>query len=72
MAQRKEFKSRDHLEHPISWGSRTLVLHGAQFRCTCCGNWKRASEFGMLNDAEGGMIRNQPQCRVCRSRYGTG
>ena len=72
MAQRKEFKSRDHLEHPISWGSRTLVLYGAQFRCTCCGNWKRASEFGMLNDAEGGVIRNQPQCRVCRSRYGTG
>jgi len=72
MGQRKEFKSRDHLEHPVAPGSRTLILHGAQFRCTCCGNWKRASEFGMLNDAPGHSIRNQPQCRLCRSRYGGG
>lgn len=57
---------------PVVYHAITVKIHGAKFRCTQCGNWKHASDFGLLYDAKGRTVRNQPQCKLCRSQYGTG
>ena len=57
------------LSTPAVMGPITVKIHGARFRCTCCGNWKPASDFGLLYDHEPHVVRNQPQCKKCRSRY---
>ena len=44
----------------------SVVIHGAQFLCTKCDEWKPASEFGLLYDSAAKSVRNQPQCKVCR------
>lgn len=62
---------RDFLSHKSTIPFPLVIIHGAMFQCTHCGYWKPASDFGMLNDRENGALRNQPQCRRCRSRYGS-
>jgi hypothetical protein len=48
-----------------------IVLTNARFQCTDCGGWKDAQHFG-LRRMKGGEIRNQPQCKECRSKYHRG
>jgi len=45
-----------------------VVLTGVSFECTNCEEVKPASEFG-TRKMPGGVVRNQPQCKACRSRY---
>jgi hypothetical protein len=51
------------VEYPIN-----VVLTNAKFRCTNCKKWKPASHFG-LRCMEDEIIRNQPQCKPCRSKH---
>jgi len=44
-------------------------LAGCKFDCTHCLRTKPAADFGMRTMPDGS-IRNQAQCKVCRSRYG--
>jgi hypothetical protein len=45
-----------------------VMLTNAKFQCTDCGEWKGAKHFGLRKMADG-TIRNQPQCKECRSKY---
>ncbi len=45
-----------------------VVLHNVRFRCTDCKRWKDGRQFG-LRRMPNGVIRNQPQCSQCRSKY---
>lgn len=45
-----------------------VVLTNTQFQCTDCGKWKPAGAFGLRRMADG-MIRNQAQCKTCRTKY---
>ncbi len=43
-----------------------VVLTNAKFRCTKCRKWKPASDFG-LRCMSDDIVRNQSQCKGCRS-----
>ena len=43
-----------------------VVLIGARFECTRCGDVKPATEFGLRKTADG-KVRNQAQCTECRA-----
>lgn len=45
-----------------------VVLTNAYFKCTDCTKLKGAKHFG-LRRMSNGEIRNQPQCKDCRSKY---
>ena len=45
-----------------------VVLTNSAFQCTACGKWKPGEEFG-LRKMKDGIIRNQAQCKKCRSKY---
>jgi len=45
-----------------------VALTNAQFQCTACGHLKPAENFG-LRRMKDGIIRNQAQCKKCRSKY---
>jgi hypothetical protein len=45
-----------------------VALTNAQFQCTDCQKWKPAEDFG-LRRMKDGIIRNQAQCKKCRSKY---
>lgn len=45
-----------------------VVLNNVMFQCTDCGKWKAGYAFG-LRKMKDGKIRNQAQCKVCRSKY---
>ena len=57
---------RDDLKFTM-YDGRKIALTGCQARCTKCGEVKPLSEFG-LREMPDGTIRNQPQCKKCRSR----
>lgn len=42
-----------------------VILHGAYFACTRCGQLKPAKDVGLR--LYNGKVRNQPQCNNCRS-----
>lgn len=44
-----------------------VVLTNAMFKCTECGRWKPAAEFGLRKMGDG-KIRNQAQCTACRGK----
>ena len=44
-----------------------ITLTNVMFRCTRCREWKPGADFG-LRCMEDETIRNQPQCKTCRSR----
>jgi hypothetical protein len=46
----------------------SVVITGAQFKCTGCFAVKGGSEFGLRSFPDG-TVRNQPQCKDCRSSY---
>ena len=48
------------VEYPLN-----VKLTNCKFRCTKCEKWKPAAEFGLRCVRE--VIRNQPQCKSCRS-----
>jgi len=63
---------RDRLEHKVRGRVEVdqidkVVLHGMFARCTKCEEVKPASAFGLLTDKKTKTVRNQPQCRGCRS-----
>lgn len=45
-----------------------VVLTNAYFECTDCRKLKPGKHFG-LRRMRNGEIRNQPQCKTCRSKY---
>jgi transposase-like protein len=45
-----------------------VVLTNAYFRCTDCKRTRAGKHFG-LRRMRNGVIRNQPQCSECRSKY---
>lgn len=47
-----------------------VAITNAKFRCTKCRKWKPASKFG-LRCMDDDVIRNQPQCKKCRSEKKT-
>ena len=54
------------VEHTSADGR--VVLTNAKFKCTGpCGKWKSAKAFG-LRKMRDGTVRNQAQCKDCRSR----
>ena len=46
--------------------STGVILTGAKFVCTGCGKLKPASAFGLRKMGDN-KIRNQPQCKTCRT-----
>ncbi len=44
-----------------------VILRNSYFRCTKCRRLKGGSHFG-LRRMKGNVVRNQAQCRPCRSR----
>jgi hypothetical protein len=53
------------VEYPLN-----VRLTSCKFRCTKCGKWKPAAQVGLrcvTNAAGDDIIRNQPQCKSCRS-----
>jgi hypothetical protein len=62
----KELGPEYRVEYPVN-----VVLTNVKFRCTKCGKWKPGGQFGLrcITNSKGeDIIRNQPQCRGCRSR----
>ena len=47
-------------------GDAEVHLRNAYFRCTKCRRLKGASHFG-LRRMKSGVVRNQAQCKPCRS-----
>ena len=47
-----------------------VVLRNTKFKCTSCGKWKAADEFGLraLKGPGKLVVRNQAQCSKCRSK----
>ena len=48
------------VEYPLN-----VRLTSCKFRCTKCGKWKPGGDFGLRCVNE--VVRNQPQCKSCRS-----
>ena len=59
-------RDRCELYTPVLYHAITVKIHGAKFKCTGCGLWKNASDFGLLYDEKAKTVRNQPQCKRCR------
>lgn len=53
--------------YPYESKGLKIVLHGSQFLCTSCGQWRTGTQMGLrrINDR---LVRSQPQCGICRSR----
>jgi hypothetical protein len=64
MPKKRQDMKADCVEY-ITANIRGVVITGAMFRCTKCGGFKPASEFG-LRMTEDNVVRNQAQCKACR------
>ena len=64
MPKKRQDMKAESVEYIID-NIRGVVITGAMFRCTKCGGFKPASEFG-LRMTEDNIVRNQAQCKACR------